>query len=74
MADPEKQNPVEGDVEVDEGLEEEEEQTGQTNNQPPQLPLDLDLVKVKELSYFYLNIDSFDGRLNSHLVTIEGYS
>lgn len=47
MSDPEKAQPAEGDVEVDEGVEEEEEQTGPPNNQAPlQLGLDLDVPDV----------------------------
>lgn len=53
MTDSEKQNPVKGNVEVDEGIEETEERSGDTNNlPPPQFPLGLALVKVEELSFF----------------------
>lgn len=42
MSDPEKAQPVEGDVDVDEGVEEEEEHTGPASNQGP-LPVGLEL-------------------------------
>lgn len=43
MSDPEKQQPVEGDVEVEEGVEEEEEQTGPLKGNTGPLPVSREL-------------------------------